>query len=118
MSFIALSELKQGLVLQEDVCDINGRLLLSKGQKISEKHFRILKIWGIAEINVVGEQGDTPSNEAPIDPAAVAQIKKDLDGLFTHLDVKHPVVNEIYRSAILHRYVQKDFPKDGGNESK
>ena len=48
MGYIAVDNLKQGMVLSEDVRDINTRLLLSKGQKIEPKHIRILRIWGAA----------------------------------------------------------------------
>ena len=53
MGYIAVDSLEQGMILSEDVRDINTRLLLSKGQKIVPKHIRILKIWGVTEVHVV-----------------------------------------------------------------
>ena len=47
MGFVALEALGEGRVLAADVHDINGRLLLSKGQVIAAKHLRVLKIWGV-----------------------------------------------------------------------
>ena len=54
MGHIAVENLEQGMVLEEDVYDINTRLLLSKGQKLANNHIRILKIWGVSEVKVVG----------------------------------------------------------------
>jgi hypothetical protein len=54
MGCIAVDDLSQGMVLSEDVRDVHCRLLLSKGQKICDNHLRILKIWGICQVQVVG----------------------------------------------------------------
>jgi hypothetical protein len=47
---LPLNNLQQGMVLDEDVHDMNTRLLMSKGQKIAQKHIRILKIWGVSGV--------------------------------------------------------------------
>ena len=54
MGKIFLENIKPGMILAQDVHDCNGRFLLSKGLHLSEKHLRILKIWGISELEVCG----------------------------------------------------------------
>ena len=55
MGSISVDSLKKGMILSEDVLDINARRLLSKGQQIITKHIRVLKICGITEVHIVGE---------------------------------------------------------------
>ncbi len=54
MNNIFLENIRPGMVLAQDVHDCNGRFLLSKGLNLSEKHLRILKIWGVSELAVCG----------------------------------------------------------------
>jgi putative nucleotidyltransferase with HDIG domain len=110
MGYIAVDHLKLGMVLSEDVRDINTRLLLSKGQKIDPKHIRILKIWGVGEVNVVGA-AETGSGPLPsTDPEKERQVKNQVGRLFKHLDLNHPIVNEICQAALLHRLRGESAP--------
>jgi HD-like signal output (HDOD) protein len=104
MSHVSVDELQQGMILSEDVRDINSRLLLSKGQEIISKHLRIFKIWGITEVEVVGQPGER-SNDAPQrDPNRMAQIQSATDRMFTHVDLRQPTLMAIYQAALAHRY--------------
>ena len=103
MGYIAVNHLKLGMVLNEDVRDINTRLLLSKGQKIDAKHIRILKIWGVGEVKVVGEVETVATALPQADPEKERQVKKQVGRLFKHLDLRHPIVSEICQAALLHR---------------
>ena len=55
MATVHTDNLEEGMVLSEEVKDIKGRLLLKKGQEIDSKHIKILKMWGVTEVPVVGE---------------------------------------------------------------
>jgi len=68
MGVVYVKNLKVGMVLSDDVRDINSRLLLAKGQKIQSKHIRIFKIWGITEVNVTGDEDGNKISESNIDP--------------------------------------------------
>ena len=103
MGYIAVDHLKLGMVLNEDVRDINTRLLLSKGQKIDPKHIRILKIWGVGEVNVVGDAQTGSTTLPPVDPEKERQVKDQVGRLFKYLDLRHPIVSEICQVALLHR---------------
>jgi HD-like signal output (HDOD) protein len=103
MGFVAVDNLEQGMIIGEDVRDINTRLLLSKGQKIDPKHIRILKIWGVTEVNVVGAQSDRPLNVLPADPDKERRVKQTLDTVFNQLSLQNPILNEVYRAALAYR---------------
>ena len=80
MGCISVDALEKGMVLSEDVFDINARLLLSKGQQITPKHIRILKVWGIIDVNVVGDKDQKDHEEAPLDPEIIEAVKSDPGG--------------------------------------
>lgn len=44
MVLLKMDQLVPGVVLSENVRDINSRLLLAKGQNIDQPHIRILKM--------------------------------------------------------------------------
>jgi HD-like signal output (HDOD) protein len=103
MGIIHINKLKEGMVLDEEVRDINGRLLLKKNKTIQSSHIRIFKIWGITEVNIQGSNGnkETPTKED--DPEAIEKIRKKTINLFRHVDLEHPAVKEIFEISIRFR---------------
>ena len=91
------------MVLSEDVLDINARLLLSKGQQITTKHIRVLKIWGIAEVAIFGEKSNKKEKEPEADPEIVEKVIASTGEMFKNLDIKHPAVKEIFDLSVAHR---------------
>jgi hypothetical protein len=49
MGILQTHKLKPGLVLAEEVRDINGRLLLGKGNRIDQSHIRIFEFLKFGE---------------------------------------------------------------------
>jgi HD-like signal output (HDOD) protein len=103
MGYVAVDNLEQGMVLSEDVRDINTRLLLSKGQKIVPKHIRVLKIWGVTEVNIVGAQSDQTVDMPTADPEKERRVQATLDMVFKYLNLENQLLNEIYRNSLAHR---------------
>ena len=68
MGCISVDQLNQGMVLSDDVFDINRNLLLTKGQKITLKHIRIFKLWGVTEVSVFGKDEKKNETEPWINP--------------------------------------------------
>ncbi len=104
MGFVSVEELKQGMILNEDVRDINSRLLLSKGQKIAPNHLRILKIWGVAEVNVVGSPECSPTCVQEVDPEKLQKATAAVHAVLKNLDKENKTIQEIYQSAVSYRY--------------
>jgi putative nucleotidyltransferase with HDIG domain len=104
MGSVSVDELKQGMVLSEDVRDINSRLLLSKGQKITPNHLRILKIWGVAQVNVVGHPEEAPAGGQQIDPEKLEKVTAVADVVFHHLDGDNKTIHEVYQASVSYRY--------------
>jgi hypothetical protein len=45
MGIVYTDKIKPGMVVAEEVRDVNGRLLLARGNSIQPSHMRIFKIW-------------------------------------------------------------------------
>jgi HD-like signal output (HDOD) protein len=103
MGSIHINKLKPGMVLDEEVRDINGRLLLKRDKEIQSAHIRIFKIWGITEINIRGNNGSKDASAGSADPELIEKIKENTLDLFRHVDLEHPAIKEIFRISILFR---------------
>jgi putative nucleotidyltransferase with HDIG domain len=124
MGMVHVDNLEPGMILSEDVRDIKSRLLLTKGQQIQSKHIRIFKIWGIAEVGVEGESQNKKSNtQMNIDPDRLERITEETKFLFKHVDLSHPVIEELFRITLLHKSRQEQNDSEnialtGGDDLK
>ncbi|MGD9083326.1 MAG: HDOD domain-containing protein [Desulfobacterales bacterium] len=100
MGLTHIKDLKPGMVLDEEVRDINGRLLLKKDKEIQSSHIRIFKIWGITEVNVQGSNGDKSPSSGTASPESLEKIKENTKNLFRHVDLEHPAIKEIFRISV------------------
>ena len=100
MGIIHINKLKEGMVLDDEVRDINGRLLLKKNKTIQSSHIRIFKIWGITEVNIQGSNGNKEAPTKEDDPEAIEIIRKKTIDLFRHVDLEHPAVKEIFEISV------------------
>jgi len=103
MGIVHVDSLKNGMVLAEDARDITFRLLLARGQRINSRHIRIFKIWGVSQVVVEGHYGDMEAFEPSIDPERVEKTKKEAELIFTHLNLDHPAIKELFAQAVLYR---------------
>jgi len=100
MGTIHINKLKEGMVLDEEVRDINGRLLLEKGKNIRSAHIRIFKIWGVTEVTIRGNNGNKNASDSNLDPEKIEKIKAYTHNLFCHTDLEHPALKEIFRISV------------------
>jgi len=103
MFAVPTDKIKPGIILAEEVRDINGRLLLAKGNEIGDHHIRIFKIWGVAEVIVEGRAQDSDKFDPELNPAIFEQAYDTIKTLFRHTDLEHPAVNKIFNLAVQFR---------------
>lgn len=103
MGCVAVDDLRRGMVLSEDVRDIHSRLLLSRGQMINEKHLRILKIWGVCAVNVVGKPTGGKDTSVGADPGRLADGRQVLDTLFKFQNTDYETIHIVYEAAVAQR---------------
>jgi hypothetical protein len=107
MSIIHVDNLKENMVLSDDVTDLNARLLLTRGLKIQAKHIRILKTWGITEINVVTAEPDHEESATKrTDPESLGKIEESTKYLFC-LKAKKIFKKPILKSRSIMSKIQK-----------
>jgi HD-like signal output (HDOD) protein len=103
MGIIHINKLKPGMVLDQEVRDINGRLLLKSQKEIQSSHIRIFKTWGVTEVNIRGNNGNRDTSTGPEDPQLVEKTTEKTRELFQHADLEHPAIKEIFRISVLFR---------------
>jgi putative nucleotidyltransferase with HDIG domain len=106
MGIVTLEELDEGEVLAADVHDVSGRLLLGKGQVLGANHMRILKIWGIGEVEVVGAADAASPAVTALDPDQLAAAEAVVAAVFSQLETTHDVIDYIRECAVSHRYAR------------
>ncbi|MGD9285427.1 MAG: HDOD domain-containing protein [Desulfobacterales bacterium] len=100
MGLTHINNLKPGMILEEEVRDINGRLLLKKDKKIQLSHIRIFKIWGVTEVNIQGNNGNKNPAASVASPERVEKIKENTKNVFRFVDLEHPAIKEIFRISV------------------
>lgn len=84
--------------IARDVVDLNGRVLLTKGAKITPKHVKIFKVWGIPEVCIEGGPESTTNEGAGKNAECkrLEEIKNELQTVFCHNDLDHPFIKELF----------------------
>lgn len=95
-----IDDLEVGMRLGCDLKGANGRFLLPKGVEIEEKHLRILKIWGVNEIDIEGEIEGEGASKANFSPAILERSKELVDDLFALSNTEFPPVIELQRLSL------------------
>ncbi|MDA8123757.1 MAG: HDOD domain-containing protein [Deltaproteobacteria bacterium] len=99
MGIIKVSHLKPEALLSEDVKDRNGRLLIPAGTILTETHIRVIKIWGIVEVEIedASETDPDSSSAEAIDPEQLQAAETLLQERFLFCDREHPAIAELFR---------------------
>jgi hypothetical protein len=105
MGAINIEDVKPGMILAKDLRDRSGLILLSAGHEITEKHLKILRMWGImeAEIEGVTREETISRTISQIDPVLLREAEIQVREQFRHADLSNPFVNELFRLLILRR---------------
>ena len=105
MGVITVDYLRPEMKLAEDLRDRNGRFLLSKGTALTDKHLRILKIWGVIEADIEGvSKEDLENNGAGnVDPARMKAAEDYMCGRFIHLDLSRSPNRELFRLCTMRK---------------
>lgn len=103
MKAVQTDKLKPGQILAEGVRDIDGRLLLAKGNEIKSNHIRIFKIWGISEVNIAGARGCEDNLDSRLDPELIERARETMKLVCRHVDLEHPAIKEMFKIAVQFR---------------
>jgi len=97
MGKVSVSELQPGMVLAADAVSNDNRLLLCGGTTLTEKNLRVLKTWGMIDVDIEGVSREdiTAKRIARVDPKEYAAVQVHMKHLFSHADRKHDPVAEL-----------------------
>jgi HD-like signal output (HDOD) protein len=116
MSKINSTALNPGMVLAEDICLPDGRLLMKKGTILDFEHLRSVRVGGVKEVEILDTLDPVPGFGTA--SSAVPDIhhtgaKAPWERRFSKCDPDHPVIQELYRLAALNlAYSEASLQKD------
>jgi len=101
MNSVKIKLIREGMVTATEVKDRTGRVLLASGKTLTSKHLKVLKTWGVTEINIISSK-ESPSGSGKSDKSISVDpsIIKEMDKLFQFADRRHPVVSEFYNLCL------------------
>lgn len=113
MAIRRIDDLHPGMVIARDVCDRSGRLLLSAGSPLHDRHLTIFRTWGIHEVEVMDPEGagTHPPDPVSLDPELRAKVEESVVRRFRHTDRNHPAVRVLFEYCV-QRLVQKQLCKE------
>ncbi|MBA4397462.1 MAG: hypothetical protein C0394_08785 [Syntrophus sp. (in: bacteria)] len=99
---LGMAELQPDMVLAADLRAYNGRLLLPQGICLSEKHIRIMKMWGVTAAPVNGAPclHQYPADDARPSVAGLSLAQRQVRGRFSCASLDHPAMSELYECAV------------------
>ena len=105
MAKIDMFELEPDMVLASDLRDRNGRFLLGKGVKLTLKHLKIIKMWGVVEADIEGisEKDVEARKTAHMDPAILEVADRLTRKRFIHADLEHQAIRRLFHICVLRK---------------
>lgn len=105
MGLVGIDNLSDGMLLARDIHDRQGRLLLTEGTELTRRHIRMFMTWGISQVDIRDSdaQADQPVDTENVDPALLQQTEKSLAKLFSHNDLSHPAIAELFRLCLIRK---------------
>ncbi len=98
MGVLNVAELEPDMILADDLRNPYGRFLLAKGTKLSSKHLRVFKMWGVIEVNISGVSQDDVDQKktAHLDPKIIQKVNNYLRQRFYYTDLAHPFIKKLF----------------------
>lgn len=105
MAIVKLKNLKIGMVLAGDAKDLNGRVLLKSGAKITEKNLKILKSWGVIETDVqkITKEDIKDAGSKDLNPELLDKAEAEVTRFFSHADRSHPAIKELFYLCVIRK---------------
>jgi HD-like signal output (HDOD) protein len=120
MAGIPIDDLECGMVPTHDIVGKNGRLLVAGGVTLGPSHLRILRIWGVTEVEVTAS-GPQDVREPETDPARLAAARDQANAQFRLTDREHPAMAELFRLRVVALATAEppipDFQADPGDDN-
>lgn len=100
MAQVSLERVKPGMVLAASVNDRSGRRLMPAGLELSDRHVGILEMWGIAHVEVEGEELEEAND---LEPWKIEKARTEMAARLANLDESHPFSGQLITFAVERR---------------
>ena len=115
MGMVRFAELVPDMVVDADVITDQGRMLLSAGTALTAQHLRVMRKWGIEQVDIRGVTAQDVDDDvvARLEPAAAESIAAAVTALFRRSNLEHPAVRELVeltRRRLVEHYVASMAP--------
>ncbi len=100
MAVLDIQEVRPGMILEKDMTTPGGRLILSGGTLLEDKHIRFLQRWGISRINVCCEDSGNSFSYEDLSEEDLAELESYLNPCFACNDLSDPVVQKVYNIGL------------------
>lgn len=100
MAKIKVKDLEIGMTLTADVCDPNGRFLLSEGCVLTDKHLKALQAWGVVSVEISDAEMPEDKLLNDISPEIYNTITEQVTARYIHNDMSKPVIKELSKETI------------------
>ena len=97
MGLVNVSDLKDGMVVQNQVSNKHGNVLLKKGDTLTQKNIVLLKSWGITEVDIQSfdrQHAEEIGNEI-LPPEIISSINEEIKALFPEFK-ENPLMEKLY----------------------
>ncbi len=102
MGLVQIDNLTEGMLLAADTHDRNGRLLLTQGAELTNRHIRMFMTWGIQKVDI--QDYDEPLSETSdgdvIAPELLQKAEEELKLLFRKNDLTYPAIIELFQQCL------------------
>lgn len=102
---LKIDEVQPGMILDKDVANLQGAVLLRKGSEITERHISIFKTWGVNTIFIQeAVSADALGGKSPQEAAKeeIETVTKTLDHKYA-LVIDEPVMQTIKGISLAYR---------------
>lgn len=106
MPKVPVANLIPGQVLQSDVYDRNGRMIIPKETTLKDNHLKALKTWGIQTVTIYGDEQEDDTDVYDVPDKIQNEIEKDLAKRFSQTDLMHPFIQELYKICYEHALIK------------
>ncbi len=106
MARIRLQHLKPGMLISEDAKTHLGKIVISRGTRLSLDCIQTLKAWGIPEVEIMDPGSDSLENgnkSVSGHPEVSEEINSQVKNLFSKSNTDHPAIQELIKLAIQSR---------------
>ena len=115
MGVVDLTDVRAGMVLHADVVQSEDRVLIAAGTELTDKHLRMLSMWGVVEVDIEGlSRAELIAKAAAaMSPGERAAVETQVQTLFRHNDRHHPLIERLVELATMRLIRQAAGTPDG-----